>query len=104
MLQFSRLGARLIAADRNVAPIRSAQTFQNFNGAGFASSVRTEQPEYFPFGDPKADTSYSLNLAVAFSKIFNVQNGIAHKKREILQQSDGACSPSAWRGILPFCF
>src|SRR5215470_14523484 len=71
--------AWVIAADNGGAAVSIAQTFQDFDGAGFAGTVGAEKAENFAFADTEADTAHGFHVAVALDQIFHSQDGFGHK-------------------------
>src|SRR6266705_800088 len=80
---------RVVAADNSGAAVGIAQAFQDFDGAGLAGTVGSEQAEDFAFADAEADAANGLDVAVALGEIFDSNNGFGHKEKlPSLQQTE----------------
>ena len=66
------------AAHADDASVRRAETFQDFNGAGFASAVWPKQAEDFTLLDFEADATEGLDRAVVLGEVVDLDDRGAH--------------------------
>src|SRR5262249_6575006 len=92
------LFSRVIATDNGSAAVSIAQTFQDFDGAGFAGSVGAEKAEDFAFADAEAEAAHSFHVAVALNQIFHSQDGFGHKQDTKLYSKKRFHAPRPGRG------
>jgi hypothetical protein len=64
------------AEDAYLAAVRLAQTLEDLDGRGLASSVRSEQPEDLAFGDLEVDAGDGLDVAVPLGQAAHPDDGI----------------------------
>jgi hypothetical protein len=69
---------RIEAADAHTTAIGVAQTLEDLDSSGFASAIWAEEPENFALFDGETNSPDGFHIAVAFYKIFDLENGSSH--------------------------
>jgi len=97
---FERVGllAGIVAADDRSAAIGVAQTFEDFDSAGFTGTIGAEEAEDFSLVDVETDAADGFDVAIALDEIFDSYNGFGHKEKlQSLQQTLFLRLPSTCR-------
>ena len=71
-------GLGIEAADANDPAVGRAKSFEDFDGAGFSGAVGAEKAKNLALLDFEADAAQRLDVAVAFGKVVDLDDGSAH--------------------------
>ena len=66
-------------ADADAAAIEIAETFEDFDGGGFARAIGAEEAEDFAFVDAEADATDGFEIAVTLDEIFDLDDLFGHR-------------------------